>query len=222
MGKRVLLSGASGMVGSLLLQQCLQSDEVSYVLSLVRKPSSIKHEKLKEIVVADFLSYKAESDELNGIDVSFCCIGVYTGAVSRDKFREITVDIPLKIAEQLYQYSSNAKFCLLSGAGADRSEKSNMMFAKDKGIVENQLSKIGFAAFQTFRPSYIYPVNPRNEPNFSYRFFRLLYPLIKLFGKNMSIKSTELAGGMFVVGMNENNQTEVFENSDILAQLKNG
>lgn len=220
MGKRILLTGSSGMIGSLLLQNCLQSNKVNEVLNLVRKPSGIQHEKLREIIVTDFLDYQPEGDELMGVDVSFCCIGVYTGAVSREKFRETTIDIPMRIAEQLYQHSPNAKFCLLSGAGADRSEKSNMMFAKDKGIVENRLSKIGFAAFQSFRPGYIYPVNPRNEPNFSYKLFRFLYPIMKLFGDNMSIKSTELAQGMFIAGMDENNQTEIFENRDILVQLK--
>lgn len=76
------------------------------------------------------------------------------------------------------------------------------MFAKDKGVIENRLPKLDFKSFHAFRPSYIYPVTPWQEPNFSYHAMRLLYPLIKLLGSSYSIRSTELAQAMFSVGLN--------------------
>lgn len=219
MGKKVIVTGSTGMTGELVLAECLASDAVDTVISIVRRPGGQEHDKLKELVVPDLLNYEASAEDFGDVDAVFFCIGVYTGAVPRDVFRKITVDMPVAFAKQVHQYSPQARFCLLSGAGADRTEKSRMMFAKDKGAVENQLSAMGFGAFHTFRPGYIYPVTPREEPNISYRVSRFLYPIIRLVGRNASIKSTELASGMFVVGVHETTDQEVLENGDILDQL---
>ena len=127
----------------------------------------------------------------------------------------ITVAYPEALASTVKRQSPKVSFCLLSGAGADRSEKSRMMFARDKGAIENRLSGMGFTSFHTFRPSYIYPVSPRQEPNLSYRLMRAIYPLLKLFGNTTSIRSTELAASMFFVGL-KGDDREIFENKDIL------
>ena len=220
MGKKVIITGATGMVGGHLLESCLTSDQVSEVISIVRRSSGQQHDKLQELVVKDLLEYTPDASTFSNVDAAYFCIGVYTGAVPREQFRKITVDMPVTFAKSLHQYSPQARFCLLSGQGADRTEKSRMMFAKDKGAAENQLSSIGFASFHTFRPGYIYPVVPRDEPNLSYRISRFLYPVIRLFGSNASIKSTELAEAMFRVGIGEGKEAEVLENRDILQVLQ--
>jgi hypothetical protein len=92
------------------------------------------------------------------------------------------------------------------------------MFAKDKGIAENQLFEIYGNHFHSLRPGYIYPVIKRKEPNISYTFFRLLYPIIKLLGKKYSITSLELAKAMYVIGMKKQEQT-VFENDELRGML---
>ncbi len=219
MSKKIILTGATGMVGGHLLDICLASEQVTEVISIGRKRTEKQHAKLQEVLVPDLLTYSPNDSKLENVDVAFFCIGVYTGAVARDVFRKITVDMPVSFAKTLYQYAPNAKFCLLSGSGADRSEQSRMIFAQDKGAAENQLAAIGFHAFHTFRPGYIYPVVKREAPNAMYSISRALYPLIRLMGKNASIKSTELAQGMFNVGMDSQNVTEVFENKNILEQL---
>ncbi|MCB0430860.1 MAG: NAD(P)H-binding protein [Flavobacteriales bacterium] len=213
--KSVILTGASGMIGGMILQVSLNSEAVAKVTSLVRKPSGTTHPKLKEVVVKDFMTYDDVKADLIGQDVAFFCIGVYTGAVPRDEFRKITVDYPVNFAKALHAMSPQATFCLLSGAGADRNEKSRLMFAKDKGAAENQLAAIGFKAFHTFRPGYIYPDTPRQEPNLSYRIMRKLYPLIKLMGPGQSIKASELANVMFRIGM-EGGPKEVYENREMV------
>ena len=216
MKRNVILTGASGMVGSLILELCLESDDVNTVTSLVRRPSSTVHPKLREIVVEDFSNYDPVIDEFENQDIAFFCIGVYTGAVPREEFRKITVDFAVAFGEALIDKSPGGTLCLLSGAGADRTEKSKMMFAADKGAAENQLSSMGLKAFHTFRPGYIYPVASRKEPNFSYKLMRFLYkPLIRPLGKKYSIKSTELAQSMFNVGFN-GCDLEILENQDIL------
>jgi uncharacterized protein YbjT (DUF2867 family) len=216
MGKNVLITGATGMIGGLVLEHCLQSREVAKVTSLVRRATGTRHEKLNEVIIDDFLSLDENAPYLESVDVVYYCLGVYTGAIDRELFRMITVDYPDALAKALYRKNQDFTFCLLSGAGADRNEKSRMMFAMDKGIIENKLSKMGFKSFYAFRPGYIYPVTPRKEPNPGYRIWRALYPVIKLFGDNTSIKSTELASAMFRVGINGCDM-EILENRGIKA-----
>ncbi|MEW8051216.1 MAG: NAD-dependent epimerase/dehydratase family protein [Candidatus Thiodiazotropha sp.] len=215
MGNKVLITGATGMIGSLVLQHCLQDNGVEKVVSLLRRPSGVVHEKLEEIIMIDFLGLDANAPCFEGIDIVYYCLGVYTGAVDREMFRRITVDYPEALAKILIAKNPAIRFCLLSGAGADRNEKSRMMFARDKGAIENRMSRMGLKSFHAFRPGYIYPVTPRHEPNFSYRLWRWLYPLIKLMGANASVKSTELARAMFKVGLYGSDQ-EILENRDIL------
>ena len=211
----ILITGATGMVGSLILNHCLDSDRVSQVTSLVRRSSGIQHNKLDELIVNDFLALDENLPCFESVDVIYYCMGVYTGAVDREQFRKITVDCPETLAKIVVKKNPNARFCLLSGAGADRTEKSRFMFAKDKGTIENRLAEMGFRSFHSFRPGYIYPVTPRQEPNFTYKLSRALFPLIKLLGSNASIKSTELATAIFNAGIN-GCDLEILENKNIL------
>ena len=212
--KRVLIAGASGMVGNLILKDCLSSNKIEKVFSLARTKSSISDLKLQEEIIPDFTDFSAHQSFFKNIDASFFCIGVYTGQVPDNEFKTITVDYAVAFAQALKENSPDAKLCLLSGAGADRTEKSRTAFARYKGIAENRISELNLN-FYTFRPAYIYPVTPRKEPNLMYSISRALYPLIKLLGANTSIKSTELAHAMFKVGM-EGADKEILENREIL------
>lgn len=220
MNKKVVITGSTGMIGSALLEICLKSNIVREVVSLVRKKTGRVHEKLNEVIIEDFLHYENQNDLFNEVDVVYYCLGVYTGAVNENEFRKITVDYPVALAKHIVNTSPNTTFCLLSGQGADRTERSRIMFARDKGAAENQLSATGFKAFYSFRPSYIYPSVPRKEPNIFYTISRIFYPLIKLLGNNMSVTSEKLAAAMFEVGMN-GYEKEILENKDIRL-LKSG
>ena len=214
MNKKVIIIGASGMIGGIILNLCINDNSISEIISLVRKPSGIKHDKLNEIVISDFLNYDACAPYFANADVVYYCLGVYTGAVASNLFRKITVDYPIALAKSVFAKSPNARFCLLSGQGADSTEKTKVMFARDKGAAENALSKIGFASFISFRPGYIYPVESRTEPNLMYKIMRWLYPIIKLFGKNVSIESTTLGSVMHYVGLHGASKS-ILENSDM-------
>ena len=213
--KNVIITGATGMVGGLILENCLLSDEISTVTILARKTTGKKHTKLKEVIHNDFTDYTIVQQAFHNIDIAFFCIGAYTGKVPDELFKKITVDIPVAFAKTLKANSPHASLCFLSGAGADRTEKSKLAFARYKGMAENQLSALGLGGFYSFRPAYIYPVTPREEPSWVYRLTRALYPLIKLMGENSSIKSTELASSMLRVGL-QGAESEVLENRDIL------
>ncbi|MEM7658370.1 MAG: NAD-dependent epimerase/dehydratase family protein [Bacteroidota bacterium] len=216
--KKALLTGGTGMVGSLILKRCLADPEIGEVVTFGRKPSGVTHPKLTEVIHQDFTDFSGLEAHFQAVDIAFHCLGVYTGSVSRELFRKITVDFTREFAEMVYAHSPESMFCLLSGAGADRTEQSRMAFAKDKGISENHLLALGFKQAISFRPGYIYPVEPRDEPNFSYRLFRWLYPLLKGLMAKTSITSEELAQAMFVAGKQGAPQ-EVLENIGIKALL---
>lgn len=212
--KNAIITGATGMIGSLVLKHCLESSEIGKITSISRKPIGITHPKLEEIIWKNFLDFANIHDKFANQEVAYFCVGVYTGQVSKEKFREINVDIPKAFAQKLKEKSPNATFCFLSGQGADQTEKSKIQFARDKGIAENKLLKLGFQQTYIFRPSYIYPVQKRKEPNFSYRLMRKLYPILKNIFPKYTIKSTVLAEAMFLAGLNGNSKS-ILENEDI-------
>jgi uncharacterized protein YbjT (DUF2867 family) len=214
MNMKVAIAGSTGMIGNLVQAICLDHEDITEVRSLVRKPTWTQHDKLTETVIEDFEDYSGHDEVFKDVGVGFFCIGAYTGQVPDDLFKKITLDYAVAFGRALEEQNPGATLCLLSGQGADRTEKSRTSFARYKGMAENQLSTLNLK-FHSFRPAYIYPVTPRKEPNFMYRVSRFLYPLIKTFGKKYSIKSTELAQAMVNVGL-KGADMEVLENQDIL------
>ena len=107
---KVAITGASGMIGKLVLEKCLLSDKIDHIVSLVRKESRVKHQKLVEVVHGNFLKLEEIAYHFDGIDAVFYCVGVYTGAVPADKFREITVDYPIAFAKMLKQRGETCSF----------------------------------------------------------------------------------------------------------------
>ena len=203
------------MIGTLLLNECLNNETVGSIISITRKPTDIQHIKLTELIHEDFLNFDSVATYLKDIDICFYCLGVYSGKVSRELFREITVNYTLSLAKTLIAQSSQAGFCFLSGQGADTTEKSKIMFALDKGIAENGLKQLGFRHLAIFRPGYIYPVTPRQEPNTFYRIMRFLYgnQVFWLY-PNIGVSSVQLAKAMFTIGLHEKGSM-IYENKDI-------
>jgi uncharacterized protein YbjT (DUF2867 family) len=213
--KNVIITGSTGMIGRLILENCLKRDDVGNVTTIVRRKTGIEHAKLREVVLDDFFDYSRIVDCLKSQDVCFFCIGVYTGAVSKNEFRTITVDYTIAFAETLRLYNQKTTFCFLSGQGADLTGKSRLMFSKDKGVAEKKLIELNFHQLCLFRPGYIYPVTPRKEPGFSYRIMRLLYkPLISRLSTGISINSEQLAQAMVETGM-KGGKKVIYENKDI-------
>lgn len=212
--KRVIITGSTGMIGGIVLRECLHSTDIEKVTVLVRKPTGLRHPKLNEIVVADFLDYSTMASHFVQQDVAYFCIGVYTGQVPDNEFKTITVDYTRAFADALKQGSPNATFCFLSGDGADQKEKSRMSFARYKGMAENYLKSKQFGQLYIFRPGYIYPVEKRREPNFSYKLMRMLYPMINAISPSNLITSEQLGKAMYKVGL-EGADKVILENADI-------
>ncbi len=218
-GKRVILVGATGMVGGLALRESLLCPDVAMVTAVGRRATGVKDARLREVLHDDFTDYGQIGDAFEGQDVALFCIGVYTGAVPDDEFRKITVDYTLAFAEALHARSPEAAFCLLSGQGADQTEASRIAFARYKGAAEKALLELGFPRAHIFRPGYIYPVTPRREPNVTYRITRALYPLLRRVYPNIGIASDDLARAMVHAGLHGTGAHEnpVLENRDIRA-----
>jgi nucleoside-diphosphate-sugar epimerase len=212
--KNIIITGTNGMIGNLILQMCLQRNDVGTITSITRKPIGISHPKLKEVLHQNFLDFTSIKEHLQNQDICFYCVGVYTGQVSTEEFKKITVDYTRAFASALKENSSATNFNFLSGAGADITEKSKVLFAREKGIAENILSKLNFNYFHSYRPGYIYPVTKRLEPNFLYKIFRIIYKPVKFIYPNIGLTSTKLAQVMVQVGFNGSQKT-FFENNEM-------
>lgn len=215
--KRVIITGATGMVGGCALRICLENPDVSMVTVMGRSRTGINHTKLSEVVVEDFTDYSSLASKLENQDVALYCLGAYTGAVPDALFHEITVDYAVAFAEALHRASPQAVFCFLSGQGADQTERSRMSFARYKGAAEKALLDTGFSRVHIFRPGYIYPVTPRKEPNLMYTISRFLYPMVRRIYPNIGIPSEKLAAAMVHAGLygTGENYNPILENKDI-------
>lgn len=220
--KRLVIVGASGMVGGYALRYALESSAVGTVTSIGRSKVGISHPKLTEVLHPDFANCSALADTLLGQDAAVFCLGAYTGAVPDAELRRITVDYTVEFARVLHGSSPNADFSFLSGSGADPTGRSRMPFARYKGEAEKALLAAGFPHVYVFRPAYIYPVEPRKEPNFSYRLLRRIYPVFRLLFPNQVIRADDLAEVMVDVVLSDTGQRggSVFENRDIRAMVK--
>lgn len=206
------------MVGGLILKKALQDKNINKVISISRKTTGIKNSKLEEIIHNNFLDYTYIENIFFNIDIAYFCIGVYTGNVSKEKLYEITVDYLKTFANTVKKYSPDATFIFLSGMGADRTLKSKITFANDKGIAENYLLSENFKELYIFRPGYIYSTIPRIEPNISYKIYKFLYPLMKIIMPNNVITSEKLSYVMLHIGINKFKQ-DTLENKEILDYL---
>jgi uncharacterized protein YbjT (DUF2867 family) len=215
--KRLVIVGATGMVGGCALRYALDHRAVASATAIGRKPTGITHEKLKEVLHQDFADCSALAGALSGQDAALFCLGAYTGAVPEAELRRITVDYAVEFARVLGGSSPNATFAFLSGSGADPTGQSRLAFARYKGEAEKALSAAGFPRVYIFRPAYIYPVQPRREPNFSYRLLRAIYPAFRVLFPNQVIRADDLARTMVnvAVGGTGEGKRLVLENRDI-------
>ena len=216
---RLVIVGATGMVGGYALRYALDHPSLGTVTVIGRRELGISHPKLKEVLHRDFTDCSALVKPLSDQDAAIFCLGVYTGAVPGAEVRKITVDYTTEFARVFHASSPGAAFSFLSGSGADQTERSRMAFARYKGEAEKALLAAGFRRLYIFRPAYIYPVEPRKEPNVSYRLLRAIYPAFRVLFPNQVIRADDLARAMVDVAVEETDGRggQVPENRDIRA-----
>src|SRR6202048_5213616 len=193
--------GGTRLDGGYAPRYALEQPAVSHVTAIGRRKLGIAHPKLEEVVHRDFADGSALAEPLSGQDAAVYCIGAYTGAVPDAVLRKITVDYTIEFARVLRGSSPDAAFSFLSGGGADPTGQSRIAYARLKGEAEQALLGGGFPCVYIFRPAYIYPVEPRKEPNFGYRLLRGIYPVFRVLFPNQVIRADDLARAMVDVAV---------------------
>jgi uncharacterized protein YbjT (DUF2867 family) len=156
---KVIICGATGMVGQGVLRECLLDPSVEKVLAVGRSPTGSHHPKLEECIQADLFDVAALEAHLQGYDACFFCLGVSSFGMSEAAYRRMTFTLTLEIAKALARVSPQLTFVYVSGAGTDSTEQGRSMWARVKGATENELLKLPFKAAYMFRPAAIVPLN---------------------------------------------------------------
>ena len=213
----VILFGASGMIGSGVLLECLQDPRVRSVLSVGRSPTGRTHPKLKEIVREDLFQYADIEDDLRDYQACFFCLGVSAAGMSEDAYHRITHDMTLATAGKLVELTPGLTFCDVSGEGTDSSEASRIMWARVKGKTENRLLELPTETYM-FRPGFVQPMQGVRSRTALYRALYAvaapLYPVIRRIAPTHVTTSVNLGKAMIRVGA-EGYAKDVLENVDI-------
>jgi len=199
---KVILFGATGMVGQGVLRECLLDPRVEAVLSIGRSATGQQHPKLRELVHRDLLDYSAIESELSGYDACFFCLGVTSAGMSEADYRRVTYDVTLAAATVLARLNPQMTFVFVSGAGTGGKQ----MWARVKADAENALLKLPFKAAYMFRPAIIQPLHGIRSRTASYRvFYAITRPLLPLLERAFPkyVTTTEQIGrAMIGVAMN--------------------
>ena len=192
---RVVLFGATGMVGQGVLRECLRDGAVSQVVCIGRTPMGMRDAKVEELVTADLFELDRIQDRLRGLDACFFCLGVSSSGMSEEDYRRLTHDLTLSVAGVLVRGNPGMTFVYVSGAGTDSSERGRSPWARVKGATENALLRLPFKAAFMFRPGVIVPLGGIQSKTPGYRAFytvlgRLLAPLQRLFPRSMNTTRT--------------------------------
>ena len=184
---KVIVTGATGMVGEGVMHECLLNPQVEQVLIVNRKPSGFTHPKLKEIIHADFFDLSTIADQLAGYDACYFCLGVSSVGMKELEYYKLTYTLTINFAETLVKQNANMEFCYISGASTDGTENGNSMWARVKGKTENDLMKLPFKAVYNFRPGGMKPTKGLKNTLPYYKYFIWLYPVMrKFFPKTVS------------------------------------
>ncbi len=167
---KVVILGATGMVGQGVLHEALADPGVEAVLTIGRKGTGLANSKLHEIVRADLFDLEPIATQLAGYDACFFCLGVSSVGVKEDAYRRLTHDLTLSIARTLLRLNPAMTFCFVSGEGTDAAGRS--MWARVKGQTENELIALGFKGAYMFRPGFIRPMKGVRSRT---RLYHLLY-----------------------------------------------
>jgi uncharacterized protein YbjT (DUF2867 family) len=196
---KVIITGATGMVGEGVLHECLQRGEIEEVMVITRKPCGYSHPKLKEIIHSNFLDVSSLSDRLKGYNACYFCLGVTSLGKKEEEYTRLTYTLTMNFATLLVNLNPDMTFCYISGAGTDSSEKGRIMWARVKGKTENDLMKLPFKQVYNFRPAFIIPFLPLKPSQTFYKtfkYFSWMFPVVKLIAPNLIISLKDLASAM--------------------------
>ena len=215
---KVILFGATGMVGQGVLLECLRDPGVERVLIIVRRPSGQSHPKITEIIHDDFTDFSAVESKLAGYDACFYCLGVSSAGMNEAEYTRVTVDYTLAAARPLAKLNPDMTFIFVSGAGTNSASRT--MWARVKGRAENEVRALPFKRVYAFRPAFIQPLDGITSRTAFYRvFYKLLSPLTPLFRRIAPkyVTTTAEVGRAMLRVAREGWPVPILENADIVA-----
>jgi len=217
---KVIIFGATGMVGQGVLRACLLDDGISSLLIVGRTATGIASPKLREIQHADLMDYRPIESRLAGFDACFFCLGISSAGMKEADYERLTYGITLAAAETLSRLNPEMVFTYVSGAGTDSSEQGRVMWARVKGRTENALLKLPFKATYMFRPGVIRPMHGAVSKTRSYRLlYAVMAPILPVleWAFPRSILTTEIIGRAMINVVRQGFAKAVLEPSDIYA-----
>ncbi|QHE91014.1 semialdehyde dehydrogenase [Pandoraea fibrosis] len=216
---RIVLLGASGMVGQGVLRACLAASDVTQILVVGRSAlSGYEDPRIKNIVVADLHRFSAADDVFANVDACFFCIGVTSFRMSEPAYRAVTYDLTLHVAEQLVGRSPGMTMVYVSGAGADSSERGRTMWARVRGQTENALQRLPFGQVAIFRPAAIVPEDGIQSRTASYRWLYLVFKPVLALLRHLwpaSILTTRVIGNAMLNVVRRGTPQPILERADI-------
>jgi uncharacterized protein YbjT (DUF2867 family) len=217
---KVILFGATGMVGQGVLRECLLNSGVESVLAIVRNPTGQRHPKLQELLHENFFDFSDIAPRLSGYDACFFCLGVSSAGMSEADYQRVTYDITLAAAKTLVERNPAMTFIYVSGAGTDGTGHGRTMWARVKGRTENALLELPFRGAYMFRPAVIQPRHGITSKTRSYRVlyavFGPLFPVLRaLFPRYVT--TTEEVGHAMLEVAKHGAPERVLESRDIIA-----
>jgi uncharacterized protein YbjT (DUF2867 family) len=200
---KILIFGATGMVGQGVLRECLLDSNVQLVQTVGRSATAAQQANLREIVHQDLFHYDAIAANLSGFDACFFCLGVTSSGMAEQDYQRVTYGITIAAAETLCRVNPRMTFIYVSGAGTDSSERGRSMWARVKGKTENALLRLPFAAAYMFRPGIIQPLYGAKSKTQLYRVFyalgKPLLPLLRLAFPNYVLTTEQIGRAMLSV-----------------------
>lgn len=216
---KVIITGATGMVGEGVLFECLEHPAVKQILIVGRKSYGLKHTKLKELIVSDFFNLDGFTDQLSGYDACFYCAGISSVGLKEKEYSYITYDTTISFANKLLGINPDMTFNYVSGSHTDSSEKGKVMWARVKGKVENTLMRLPFKKVYNFRPGFMKPTPGQKNIKPFYKFINTLSPLLGLFFPGQ-ISTMREVGQAMINSILKRYDTQILEVSDIKSLAK--
>jgi uncharacterized protein YbjT (DUF2867 family) len=217
---KVLIFGATGMIGQGVLRECLADPDVTVVQTIGRTATGVRHPKLRELVEPDLFHLDAIRDRLDDFDACFFCLGVSSTGMSEADYHRITYDLTVVAADTVSRLNPQMTFIFVSGAGTDSSEQGRSMWARVKGKAENALLQMPFKAAYMFRPGFIEPLDGIRSRTAMYRIvYGMMRPFIPILRRAFSkqMLTTQQIGRAMINVARNGYPKKILETPDIRA-----
>ena len=217
---KVMIFGATGMVGQAALAECVRADDVTEILVVVRRPVGDQRPKVRELVVPDLAGFPTVAGALGRYDACLFCAGVSSVGMSEEAYTKVTYELTMTVASLLARQNPPMVFVYVTGKGTDGTERGRTMWARVKGKTENALMALPFRGAYMFRPAYIHPMDGITSRTLAYRLgilvARPLYPLLRRLWPG-GVTTTRTLGRAMLAAARQGDAKRVVETADINA-----